>query len=330
MLAFRHADGSNQLGDLHPGAYSDYTGYTPVNGPDTVLDLDRWQPLRVPNGQGGFVIQKCVTPQWGRVTPFALATGSQFRPAGPIRSSQNAFLDEINELLLYSAQLDDRAKTIAEYWSDGPGTIQPPGHWNYIAQIVAARAPYHGAQAMMDNDAKLFFILANALLDVSIAVWDCKLAFDSVRPITAVRYLYAWQAVRAWAGPGMGTQIIDGRRWMPYQLPTFVTPAFPEYVSGHSTFSAAGAYVLSQFQGSDTFDFSFAQRQGTSRIEPGITPTKDTTLFWPTFLAAANEAGLSRRYGGIHFSHSDLDGRTLGRTVASLVWQKAQSFILPV
>ncbi len=327
LLAFRHKDGSNQLGDLHPGAYSDYTGYTPVNSPDIVNDLDRWQPLRVPNGHGGFVIQKCVTPQWGRVIPFALTIGSQFRPAGPIRSSQGAFLDEVNEILLYSAQLNDKTKAIAEYWSDGPGTIQPPGHWSYIAQISAASAKYHDAQTAIDNDVKLFFILANAMLDVSIAVWDCKLAFDSVRPITAVQYLYAGQSVRAWAGPGMGTQAIDGGQWMPYQLPTFVTPPFPEYVSGHSTFSAAGAYVLSQFQGSDTFDFSYAQRSGTSRIEPGITPTTDISLSWPTFLAAANEAGLSRRYGGIHFSHSDLDGRTLGRNVASLVWGKALSYI---
>src|SRR5204862_3023769 len=78
LLNYRHADGSNQLGDLHPGAYSDYTGYVPVNTADTLNDANKWQPLRV-----GSSVQQFVTPQWGRVVPFALSAGSQFRPAGP-------------------------------------------------------------------------------------------------------------------------------------------------------------------------------------------------------------------------------------------------------
>src|SRR5437762_5571541 len=83
VIAFRHHDGSNQLGDLHPGAYSDYTHYQPVNTPDVIRDPNRWQPLRVPNGLGGYVVQRYVGAQWGRVTPFALTSGAQFRPAAP-------------------------------------------------------------------------------------------------------------------------------------------------------------------------------------------------------------------------------------------------------
>jgi hypothetical protein len=64
VMADRHHDGANQLGDLHTGAYSDYTGYTALNDPDHINDPNHWQPLRVPDGKGGFVIQKYVTPQW--------------------------------------------------------------------------------------------------------------------------------------------------------------------------------------------------------------------------------------------------------------------------
>ena len=77
---FRHADGSNQLGNLAPGAYADYTGYVPVNTPDDVIDILRWQPLRLTNTAGVTTVQKFLTPQWGRVKPFALASGSVFRP----------------------------------------------------------------------------------------------------------------------------------------------------------------------------------------------------------------------------------------------------------
>src|SRR5258708_18292275 len=79
VLRFRHHDGSNQLGDLHPGAYTDYTGYTPANDPDYIKDVDRWQPLRTPVPDGGlygrFLVQTFTTPQWGLVTPFCDGVG---------------------------------------------------------------------------------------------------------------------------------------------------------------------------------------------------------------------------------------------------------------
>ena len=83
VLAFRHQDGSNQRGDLAPGAYSDYTGYRAVNTPTTVNDPNHWQPLAIVSG-GAIVTQSYTTPQWGLVTPFALPNGSALRPAsGP-------------------------------------------------------------------------------------------------------------------------------------------------------------------------------------------------------------------------------------------------------
>jgi len=132
--------------------------------------------------------------------------------------------------------------------------------------------------------------------------------------------------VLGWAGPYRGTRAIAGEDWVPYQPTTFPTPPFPEYSSGHSTFSAAGAEILRLFTKSTRFGASVTLPAGSSRTEPGAVPAHDLTLSWATFSEAADQAGISRRYGGIHFEQGDLDGRRAGRLVAQMAWDKAQSY----
>jgi hypothetical protein len=144
--------------------------------------------------------------------------------------------------------------------------------------------------------------------------------------VTAIHYLYAGTMVRAWMGPYQGTGLIRGEDWQPYQPATVVTPSFPEYISGHSTFSAAAAEILKSFTGEDKFGASYTAPAGTSRIEPGLVPKNDITLKWETFTQAADEAGMSRRYGGIHFENGDLDGRAAGRLAGAQAWQKALTY----
>jgi hypothetical protein len=172
----------------------------------------------------------------------------------------------------------------------------------------------------------MFFVLTNAILDAGIAAWDAKRAYDSVRPVTAIPFLYKGKKIRAWGGPGKGTVEMDGSRWIPYQPATFPTPPFPEYVSGHSTYSAAAARILALWTGSDRFEGTATFPAGSSKIEPGLTPAHPVVLKWDTFTDAANEAGTSRRIGGIHFRRADFAGRLLGRLVASQAWSKAQSY----
>jgi hypothetical protein len=155
----------------------------------------------------------------------------------------------------------------------------------------------------------MFFVLGNALLDASIAVWDCKVAFDYVRPVSAARFVFAGQVIEAWGGPFQGTRLIPGEQFQSY----IATPAFAEYTSGHSAFSAAAATVLRLFTGSPSFNASFTFKAGGSTIEPGTTPAADVTLRWRTFDEAADEAGLSRRYGGIHFRQGDMESREMGK-----------------
>jgi transposase InsO family protein len=94
-------------------------------------------------------------------------------------------------VLHLSARLTDRDKSIAWYWADGSGSETPPGHWCLLARGISTRDVHS-----LDDDVRMYFALANALLDVSIAVWDCKVAFDSVRPISAIRFLFAGVRVR--------------------------------------------------------------------------------------------------------------------------------------
>jgi hypothetical protein len=169
---------------------------------------------------------------------------------------------------------------------------------------------------------KLFFILGNAMLDASIAVWDAKRFYDYIRPVSAIRFLFKGQSIQAWGGPGLGTKTIPGETFVSY-IPT---PPFAEYTSGHSAFSAAAARVLHHFTANPSFGATHIVLAGSSFVEPGIAPAHDVTLSWRTFDDAADQAGLSRRYGGIHFEDGDLRSRRMGRAVADLVWLKAQQY----
>ncbi|HEX8067872.1 MAG TPA: vanadium-dependent haloperoxidase [Thermoleophilaceae bacterium] len=316
VLDARHRDGSNQLGQARNGVrgvpYSDYTGYAPVNAPMNLLepfdraavrDPSRWQPLTYLNRAGVQVTPAFVGPHWYRVKPFALRSSHQFRSRrGPAKFGTRRYTTQCEKVFGAERRLTDRQVAIAEYWADGPNSELPPGHWNLFAQYVSHRDRHD-----VDEAVKLFFALTNAVFDAGIVAWDSKRAFDSVRPITAIR-----------------TELASGGDWLPYQPSWFPTPPFPEYLSGHSCFSAAGAEVLRRFTGSDRFGASATRRAGSSLVEPGVTPLEDVTLRWRTFSEAADEAGMSRRYGGIHFEDGDLDGRAAGRRAGAQAFAKAR------
>ena len=153
VLEFRHRDGSNQLGDEPGGtsgvAYSDTTGYVPANlpmdtrgafEPGSVLGPDAWQPLTYTNIAGAVVTPGFLGARWGRVSPFALTSGSELRPSsGPARFGSPEFIDQARDVLELSADLTDAQKTAADYWADGPRSETPPGHWNLFAQFVSQR-----------------------------------------------------------------------------------------------------------------------------------------------------------------------------------------------
>jgi hypothetical protein len=340
VLAYRHGDKSNQS-----GGYADTTGYTADNEWNLVNEPGHWQPLCVltpagvaakappvrdpslpcPDAAGHYTVQKPLTPQWGTVTGFALNPDTQMPPhfsvPGPPMAADGSYDPaEIDLALSDTSNLDDVKKAKAEYWADGPQTEFPPGHTMVFGQAISRMRAH-----TLDQDAKLFFMLGNALMDASISAWKAKYDYDCVRNVTAIRVRYKDQLVTSWLGPNKGYGKVLGQNWLPYQALNVVTPPFPEYVSGHSTFTAAGRTILAGFEGSDKFNAQVVIPAGSSRFEAN-TPATNITLTWKTLTAAADEAGWSRRWGGIHFKSGDEHGRLLGKVVASDVWDKAQTY----
>lgn len=328
VLAYRHQDGANQLGDVpsycgndSSTPYSDYTCYEPVNTDSVLSDPNHWQPLSAfVNGQK--LVQKFLSPQWGLVLPYALDSGDQFRATlpDPIDFYKNAekYQLQAQELVDIAANLTDEEKSIAEYWADGPNSETPPGHWVLFAEFISDRDDHD-----LNDDVKMFFAMTNAMFDASIAAWDAKVYFDYIRPISAIRLLYAGQTINSWNGQ------VAGEAWQPFQQANSLTPPFSEYVSGHSTFSAAAAYTLKLFTGSDKFGNSVTIAPGTSKVQPGIIPEKPVYLSWKSFSEAADEAGISRCYGGIHFKQGNIQGRALGKKVAKQAWKKTLDYVRP-
>ncbi len=377
VIDYRRQDGSNANNGFVqiPSAIFPEL-YTPTNAADpespkapggAEFNANHWQPLRVPNGtlrdgDGNpifdnddpttYTDQRFLTPHWGAVRTFAMTSRNQFLPPAPPQfgsdapyvdalgnemTNDEAWNQQFDEVLQISANLTDEQKVIAEFWADGPQTWTPPGHWNQLAEGLSIRDG-HG----IDEDIKMYFALNGGLLDAGIAAWNVKRVYDSIRPASAIRHKYFNQEIQAWGGPNQGTQTIMGQNWRPYQSLTFVTPAFPEYTSGHSTFSRTGREVLLGITGSDALydgvtklgeDFDrdgvedFMGQHiavpGTLLFEDG--PAQTVTLRWNTMLEAADEAGLSRLYGGIHIQDGDRRAREMGRQIGQQAFAYAQA-----
>lgn len=234
-------------------------------------------------------------PQWGGVTPFAMTHGAQFRPTLPPGLASSQWATEFNitkDLGRRDSTLRTADETeIALFWSNGAGTATPPGHWNVIAADLARE---HGLPTA--ENARLFALLNIALADAGIAAWECKYVFNFWRPVTAIRAAdtdgnAATSADAAWE-------------------PLLVTPPFPECVSGHSTFSGAAAVVLASYFGTDNVSFA-----ATSEGLPGVTRR------FSSFSSAADEAGMSRIYGGIHFMTANLEGLRSGGRLGGYVME---------
>ena len=253
------------------------------------------------------------------------------------------FIDQAQQIVDISADLTDEQKIIAEFWEDGGGTAFPPGTFMSFAQFVSARD-----NNSLDQDAQMFLAMGNAVMDAGIATWQAKVEYDYARPVRAIRDLgelgllgemgvdentgetgYVITAFGGFNedGTGRGTQTILAENFITFQRPgADPSPPFAEYTSGHSAFSAAGAEVLRQFTGSDDFGGEVTFAPDSIQFENGV-PEDEVTLEWATFTEAADEAGLSRLYGGIHFTEGDVNGRTLGTEVGASAFDLAMSFV---
>jgi hypothetical protein len=231
--------------------------------------------------------QKPLLPDWGTNRTFAMPDGATCGlPPPPAYSTEpgSAFYEEAREVYDTVKALTPEQRQIARFWSDDPMlSPTPPGHWISIAmQVQTATA------APLIEQVDLQARLGIALADAFIGCWHAKFEYDLLRPVTYIR---------ATMDP----------KWEPI----LITPPFPEYPSGHSTQSGAAAEVLTDFFGEN---FAF---EDATHLEDGLEARQ-----FPSFWAAAQEAGMSRLYGGIHF-RSAIDqgleqGRCIGRHVTAL------------
>lgn len=307
-----YGDASNSFSTLRAPRWSDYTGYRPVNTCEEVKDLNYWQPLREEIAPGEFKIQDFLVPQWGLLRSFGLNCNWQFCMEPPFRKDQPAFRQQASELIAISATLTEEQKAIAGYWGEESGTITLPGRWLEIAQFIAEREHYKNQQSI-----KLFFVMGNAVYDAAISCWWYKHHYNSVRPVTAVRKLFEGIDIQAWSRSNQCTQTMKGEEWLPF----LDTPATPEHVSAMSSISRAAATVLKHFTCSDDFGGCTTLRTGAAGMETSA--CKEITLDWPTFTAAAEQAGLAGLYGGIHFKRGNEEGEKLGLFVGDRAWEKA-------
>ncbi len=261
--------------------------YTPSNTPGL------WRPT--PPG-----FRQALLPNWRYVTPFAIPSTRDFLCAIPPALNSVAYTEAFREVRDLG-RMDSSIRTpdqtvIAHFWNDDAGTVTPPGHWNRIAQTVSRQL----GLSLADN-ARLFALLNVSLADAGIVCWEGKFGYSYWRPITAIQE----------ADLDGNPDTAPDRTWQSL----LTTPPFPSYASGHSTFSGAAATALARFFGNDAIRFSIGS-EGTPEV------IRSYAGFW----AAAQEAGRSRIYGGIHYEFDNQEGLRTGRAVADYI---ARNYFLP-
>jgi hypothetical protein len=236
---------------------------------------ESWVPTSLINQQ-----QLPLLPKWGENRPFAMPTGNACPlPPPPAYSEEKGsdFYKEAFEVYETVKNLTPEQRAIARFWSDDPMlSPTPPGHWIVIALKVLDEQKAGAAE-----HADLLARLGISLADAFIGCWHSKFEYDLLRPVTYIK------------------RVID-----PKWEPILITPPFPEYPSGHSTQSGAAATVLTAF-----FGENFAFTDNTH--EKDKLPNRSFNSFWD----AANEAGMSRLYGGIHFRAAIDRGLEQGRCI---------------
>jgi PAP2 superfamily len=252
-----------------------------------------------PVGNGKWVptfpsYQKTLHPFWGKNRTFVPQCAINTQPEAPIPYSDiptSLFHVQALEVYSVSKNLTAAQKTIAEFWSDDPGIPgTPPGHSVSIATIALKKENANLAKA-----AETYAKVGMALSDAFVSCWKCKFDHNYIRPISYIRDKFEanWSTI-------------------------LTTPPFPEYTSGHSVQSGAASRVLS-----DIFGYSFTFIDNTHESRTDIDGRPRT---YKSFYEFADEAAISRLYGGIHFREAIdkgvAQGRKVGEEIGKLNFKK--------
>jgi hypothetical protein len=239
-------------------------------------------------------------PWWGGVTPFVLASATQFHVPPPPELTSAEYAADVNEVKLYgratgSLRTPDQTE-LARFWAES-GTLS----WNRIARALSAER-----RLGLAENARLFALLNMASSDASVVVFETKYRFNFWRPVHAIR-----------ENDG-ATQYDDGNPETvpdPTFSPLLATPNHPEYLSGHSIASGASAEVLTQFFGPN------AAFSTTSTSVPGVTRS------FQSFADAAREVIDARVFAGIHFRRTCVISNAIGRRIGKFA---VKNYMLPL
>ncbi len=278
-------DRSNQYGQdiaAEINAWSDEDGYSMWN--DCAFTPPVGEGLWVPTGAVTTPLEPC----WGNLRPFVLLFGAECAPlAHPPFSMDtgSAFCNEALEVYDTVNNITPEQQEIAIFWADGGGTLTPPGHWVSITgQILEQEG------LALDVAAEAYCKVGLAVADAFISCWEIKYYYNLLRPVTYIQDPVGPVNDPAWAT-------------------LFPTPPFPEYTSGHSTQSGAAAEVLTDLLGEIPFT-----DHTHDLANPPITARSFTS-----FEEAAQEAAISRLYGGIHYRAAIERGVEQGRCIGRLI-----------
>jgi hypothetical protein len=259
------------------------------DGGAVITNMGFPEKLDLPKGEGKWVPtnpirqqQLPLLPDWGNNRTFASPSGAACAtPGNPPYSVEpgSQFYIEAVEVYETGKNTTDEQKAIARFWSDDPMlSMTPPGHWVSIALQVAERA-----DLPLDQNVDLLARMGVAMSDAFVGCWHDKYVYNLVRPITYIK------------------NNID-----PKWDPLLNTPPCPEYPRAHTTVSGAMDAVLTGFFGDN---YAFEDKTGS--------PDGRKPRTYKSFREAADEAGISRLYGGIHFRSAIVDGLAQGRCIGA-------------
>ena len=236
-------------------------------------------------------------PLWGSVKPFVIDSASQFRSPPPYALASPEYAADFDEVKVRGAAANSNRTAdesqIALFWRENS-----PLGWNRVARNIALERRYDGWEL-----ARMFALLQFAEADAYISSFETKYHYNFWRPITAIRNADSDGNAATTADP----------TWAPFHP---ITPAIPDYNSGHSAAGGAARAVLARFFGRDDIAFTL-----TSTSSPGVVRS------YASLTQAADENGLSRILVGYHFGLAVRAGRTQGESVGNLTADRA---LLPV
>ncbi len=266
-------------------------------------DVLRWSPTgpfySAKPGPAFSSYARPLFPGHGAIKPWTMSSGKQFRAPDFYDPASPEFAKEFH-LVKHIGGKDSKHRTsdqeeIALFWEDGPWGLTPPGHYLLVAiQVLQNR------KLSFIELARTFALLGMVQGDASISAWDSKYAHDVLRPETAIRD-------RAAKFQNSDPRVQASSKWQSF-IPT---PEFPSYTSGHSTFGAAAAKLIALVYGRDRV--SFSHESPDQVIWPQI---KNKRRHWTSLSKCAEENGMSRIYGGVHWMMDHKHGMKAGENIA--------------